>query len=276
MSERLECECGQDINPKFEGDMGFLFHVVGGHKVTVACDRMIGPYPCCSVVQGDCLELMRELPDGCVDAVITDIPYNCSQESNGLRRLDYGDWDKGFSAEAFIREAFIREASRLPRGTMYVWCGDTQFSGLIQALQADGYLDRPCAWVKRNPTVINGEKIWLPALELCAYGKRPRSTFNAFCESPVWWTSPDPDRVHPNQKPLEIMAAQVSASTNEGDTILDPFCGSGTTLVAAKKLGRHYLGFEISEQYCEIARKRLAEIDAQPSLFEPKAEQLSL
>ena len=56
-----------------------------------------------------------------------------------------------------------------------------------------------------------------------------------------------------------------------------PLCGSGTTLVAAKKLGRHFLGFEISHDYCEIARKRMAEIDAQPSLFEkPKAEQLTL
>ena len=68
----------------------------------------------------------------------------------------------------------------------------------------------------------------------------------------------------------------VSLASLEADTILDPFCGSGTTLVAAKKLGRHFLGFEISHDYCEIARKRLAEIDAQPSLFEPKPEQMEL
>ena len=72
------------------------------------------------------------------------------------------------------------------------------------------------------------------------------------------------------------MAWCILKSESDG-LILDPFCGRGTTLVAAKKLGRHFLGFEISEAYCEIARKRLAEIDAQPSLFEkPKAEQLTL
>jgi site-specific DNA-methyltransferase (adenine-specific) len=235
------------------------------------CDRRIGPYPCCSIVQGDCLELMKSLPDGCVDAVITDIPYNCSQRSNGLRELDYGDWDWGFQLVPFVT-AIIR----IPRGSIYVWCGDTQFSPLIDAFRADGLLDRPCAWVKRNPTVINGDKLWLPGLELCAFGKRPRSTFHANCEVPVWWLSPDPERYHPNQKPLEMIAKQIQASTNETDSVFDPFAGSGTTLVAAKKLGRHFLGFEISPEYCEIARKRLEAIDAQPSLFAPKPEQLTL
>jgi DNA modification methylase len=81
---------------------------------------------------------------------------------------------------------------------------------------------------------------------------------------------------HPTPKPLRLMEHVVDRTSKWGTTILDPFCGSGTTLVAAKKLGRHFLGFEISHDYCEIARNRLAEIDAQPSLFEPKAEQLTL
>jgi tRNA G10 N-methylase Trm11 len=60
------------------------------------------------------------------------------------------------------------------------------------------------------------------------------------------------------------------------DTILDPFAGSGTTLVAAKKLGRHFLGFEISPEYCQIARDRLARIDAQPSLFTQPPQQMTI
>jgi DNA modification methylase len=58
--------------------------------------------------------------------------------------------------------------------------------------------------------------------------------------------------------------------------ILDPFLGSGTTAVAAKKLGRHFLGFEISPEYCKIAEERIALVEAQPNLFEKKAEQLVL
>jgi hypothetical protein len=80
LMQRLLCSCGWDVSlPRFQGDTGFVFHVFGGHQVTVSCERKIGPFDCCSVVQGDCLELMKQLPDGCVDAVITDPPY-------GIRR----------------------------------------------------------------------------------------------------------------------------------------------------------------------------------------------
>jgi site-specific DNA-methyltransferase (adenine-specific) len=233
------------------------------------CGRKLGPYDCCTVVCGDCLELMKALPDGCVDAVITDIPYNASQKSHGLRRLNYGAWDKDFDAIDFFRVMV-----RLPRGTIYIWCGDTQLSPLISELRSAGFLDRSCAWVKRNPTVINGDRLWLPAIEFCAFGKRPASFFNAPCQSPVWWDSPDVPRLHPNQKPELITAAQVSASVPDGGSILDPFLGSGTTAVAAKKLGRHFLGFEINPDYCKIAEERIALMEAQPNLFEPKPDQL--
>lgn len=62
---------------------------------------------------------------------------------------------------------------------------------------------------------------------------------------------------HPCPMPLELMKRIILLTTNEGDTILDPFCGSGTTLVAAKQLKRNYIGIELSEKYCEIARQRL-------------------
>ena len=77
---------------------------------------------------------------------------------------------------------------------------------------------------------------------------------------------------HPTQKPLDLMLWCIKQVDRAGDaeTILDPFLGSGTTAVAAKKLGRHFLGFEISEEYCRIARERIALVEAQPTLFEPK------
>lgn len=58
--------------------------------------------------------------------------------------------------------------------------------------------------------------------------------------------------------------------------MVDPFLGSGTTAVAAKKLGRHFLGFEISAEYCRIAEERIALVEMQPNLFQPKPEQLKL
>jgi site-specific DNA-methyltransferase (adenine-specific) len=82
--------------------------------------------------------------------------------------------------------------------------------------------------------------------------------------------------LHPTQKPESLMAYLVATYSNEDELVLDSCCGSGTTLVAAAKLGRHFLGFEISPEYCSIARKRIALVEAQPNLFQPKAEQLTL
>lgn len=81
---------------------------------------------------------------------------------------------------------------------------------------------------------------------------------------------------HPLPKPVALMEWLVTRLSRPGELVLDSFLGSGTTAVAAKKLGRHFLGFEISPEYCRIARERIALVEAQPSLFEPRAEQMEL
>jgi len=74
---------------------------------------------------------------------------------------------------------------------------------------------------------------------------------------------------HPNQKPVELIRGLVETLSPPGATILDPFIGSGTTAVACVETGRHYIGIELEEKYCEIARRRVAE--ATPSLFAKEA-----
>lgn len=77
--------------------------------------------------------------------------------------------------------------------------------------------------------------------------------------SNIFRERPPLDRVHPNEKPLDMVGRFIRLSTDEGDTVLDPFMGSGTTLRAAKDLGRKAVGIELEERYCEIAVKRLAQ-----------------
>jgi predicted RNA methylase len=218
--QRLLCSCGWDVTPKFQGDTGFVFHVFGGHQVTVSCERKIGPFDCCSVVQGDCLELMKQLPDGCVDAVITDPPY-------GIREASGKNASRGHKAAA--RNYGVSDWDDSP-------CSTEQISELrrvsgVQVVFGGNYFELPPS------------KCWL------VWDKRTKSDFSD-CEL-AWTNLPT-------------------------DTILDPFAGSGTTLVAAKKLGRHFIGFEISPEYCQIARDRLARIDAQPSLFTQPPQQMTI
>jgi DNA modification methylase len=206
------------------------------------------------IVQGDCLEVMSTMPDGCVDAVVTDIPYGeVNRHSNGLRTLDKLDAD----VVTFDLNVLADLFGRLSTGSVYAFCGTEQVSGIRKALVSLGLSTRLCVWEKTNPSPMNGEHLWLSSIEACVFGKKPGATFTRKCESPVFRFPVCTNQVHPTQKPIGLMCYLTQSSTNQGDIILDPFCGSGTTCVAAKKLGRRYIGIELSEKYCRIASNRV-------------------
>lgn len=234
-----------------------------------------------TIYHGDCREILPQLPKGwcstcaceladeqivaihlagghqvgpLAQVLLTDIPYNCSQESSGLRTLEYGAWDHGFDIGECLPDLLPVFA-----GSAYIWCHEIQLSSILSAFRSADLIDRPLAWAKKNPTIINGDKLWLPGIELCAFGKRRGADFFEHCHPGWWLDSPDLARFHPCQKPQSIIASQIKASSSEGQVILDPYMGSGTTLRAAKDLGRRAIGIEIEEKYCEIAAKRLSQ-----------------
>lgn len=102
---------------------------------------------------------------------------------------------------------------------------------------------------------------WIPVV---IAGKRPKQGMDLISFN-VSGDKPD----HPSPKPIKAMKALIERLTKPDDIILDPFAGSGTTLVAAEEMGRRYLGFEISEQYCKIANRRLDAAKRQERLFTP-------
>jgi site-specific DNA-methyltransferase (adenine-specific) len=122
-------------------------------------------------------------------------------------------------------------------------------------------------WWKTNPPVLNGQHLWLSAVELCVYGKASGGVFNRNCEAPVWRGSTEREQSHPTQKPFWLMSKLVDASTNAKQTVIDPFMGSGTTGVACANLGRKFIGIEIEERYFNIAVERIKAAYAQQRLF---------
>lgn len=223
------------------------------------CGRKIGPYPCCTVIEGDCLELMRLLPDSCVDAVITDPPYGVGFKYEGLYRDDQeGDYPE------FIKSRFLemRRCSRLvmlTTGMRNIW------------------LYPPANWVlcwakpgSTRRSDLGGFNEWEPVL---VYGKV--TIWNDYKYLPDCVNhSKDGGGEHPCPKPIRM--AEWLVSESRAETILDPFAGSGTTLVAAKKLGLHSIGMELNPDYVRIAEERIQLVEAQPNLFTPKPEQLTL
>jgi len=212
---------------------------------------------------GDCLEVMKELPAGSVDAVVADIPYGeVNRPSSGLRNLDKGMADTETFALAFA----VEQSARLGR-SVYLWCGTEQVSELRQRFVALGMTTRLCIWHKSNPSPMNGEHLWLSALEACVFARHDGVYFGRHCQSPIWRGPSESKPQHPTQKPLWLMRELVEASVPEDGTTLDFCMGSGTTGVAAVQLGRRFIGIEIDPGYFKIAHKRI--LDAAPLFVRP-------
>jgi len=117
---------------------------------------------------------------------------------------------------------------------------------------------RPLVWDKM--TSINGYS-WRHQHELILFAEMPNAQPIKTGDGDIlrYRAEPIDDRQHPSQKPEDLFSALITKSIKESDLILDPFLGSGTTAVCAKKLGRKCIGIEIEEKYCEIAKKRLSQ-----------------
>lgn len=244
--------------------------ILAGEQAGTGCGNRIGPYPCCSVVQGDCLELMRQLPDGCVDAVITDPPYGISLENHARgKQRRFENYLIAGDGCSTVAAAVLEWARAFEIPTCAFASPWNPWPGTWRNLLV---WDKGPAVGGGGDTSLCFKRTW----ELIQI--RDNKPLQGLRDSSVLthWVTPQDTSEHIAAKPVELMEYLEAKLTEQCDTILDPFCGSGTTLVAAKKLGRHFLGFEISAEYCAIARRRLDEIDAQPNLFAPKPEQLRL
>lgn len=214
-----------------------------------------------TLYHADCLDVLRALPAEAFDAVITDPPYNAvNRDTGGLRSINKGGADSLEVSIPHLAAEFVRLAS----GTIYVWCSDNQFSGWTVAFKDAGLTTRIALWHKSNPSPMNGTRLWLSGVELCVFARKPRAPFYRKCESPVWRGATERKvRWHPTPKPLWLMETLVEASVPDGGIVLDPFAGSGSTLVACAALNRRAVGVEMDDAYCEQMAKTLESLRAE-------------
>lgn len=202
----------------------------------------------------DCLEGMKRIPDNSVDAIITDIPYNeVNRKDNGLRTLNKETADVGNFDISELTTILCKKT----KGSVYMFCGINQVSPIREEMTAQGLSTRLLIWEKTNPSPMNGDKIWLSGIECCVYGKKPGATFNEFCKNTVFRHKVVESSIHPTQKPVDLICRFIYASTYSGDTVLDPFSGSGTTAIACIRTHRNYIGFELDKDYYDKAQERI-------------------
>ena len=224
------------------------------------------------IINGDCLEVMRELPDGCVDAVITDPPYGIDYQS--AWRIDPNEWKPKIANDKkpFIWWAFDAFRVTKDKGCVFCFCRWNVQEPFRMALESAGFdIKAQVIWDRRAHGMGDLEGNFAPQHDVCWFGTKGRFTFYGDRPKSIIGVQRmgGEELIHPNQKPVELIKGLVETLTPLGGCVLDPFLGSGTTAVACKETGRHYIGIELEEKYCEIARRRVAE--ATPSLFAKEA-----
>lgn len=194
------------------------------------------------IIQGDCLEVMKKIPDKSVDLILTDPPYGMNFRSNH-RKVKYNKIENDESFPLWIFDEFFRIARR----AVYVFC---RWDNLCELPKPKSLL----AWVKNNWSMGDlfhehgrqWEAVCFYPLEEHEFEKRIPDVINV---------NRTGNNLHPTEKPVDLMQQIILA--NKCETVLDPFIGSGTTAVACQNLHRKFIGIEISPEYCEIARQRL-------------------
>lgn len=207
---------------------------------------------------------MKEIPDGSVDMVLTDPPYNIARKNNfhtmGRSGIDFGEWDKGFDLFSYI-DIVVKKLNK--NGSFVVFNAWRNLGAIAEYAESVGLDTKDMLRLeKTNPMPRNRDRRYITDYECAIWfvKKGAKWTFNRQDEKyqrPKFVHSIDKG-FHPTQKSLGLMKELVLIHSNEGDTVLDPFMGSGTTGVAAVNLNRKFIGIELDPEYFAIAEKRIS------------------
>ena len=254
-----------------------------------------------STINADLMEALPRLPDEFADLIIIDPPYNLTRNFNGLHFNARSEE----AYDEYLASWFPQVCKKLkPTGSLYI-CGDWKCTSTLQrAVQKELTILNRITWQREKGRGAksnwkNGmEDIWFAVKNPDEYyfdleavkirrrviapykqGGEPKDwqetetgNFRDTCPSNFWddisvpfWSMPE-NTDHPTQKPEKLYAKLILASSRPRDMVFDPFWGSGTASVVAKKLGRHWCGVELNEEYAMLAEKRLSLADKDNSI----------
>ena len=236
------------------------------------------------IFQGDCLEILEKIPADSVDLIFADPPYFLSNggitcHAGRMVSVNKGDWDRSRGADAnhAFNRAWLAACQRVlkPNGTIWV-------SGTAHVIHSVGFamqqlefkLLNDISWVKPNPPPNLSCRYFTHSTETIIWAAKNRKSRHTFHyalmkrlaggkQMKSVWTIPPPEPwekkfgKHPTQKPVALLERILLASSSEGDLVLDPFLGSGTTLVAALRVRRRALGVEFSLDSITLSLRRL-------------------
>ena len=215
----------------------------------------------------DCLNVLKEIEDNSVDFILTDPPYNIARDNNfhtmGRKGIDFGEWDKGFDLFSYI-DLLPRVCTK--NANVVIFNDWKNIGEIAKYAESKGFVIKDMLrWEKSNPMPRNRDRRFIVDYEVAVWLTMPKAkwTFNRQSETydrPLFKGSlvgGKEKTAHTTQKPIWLMKEILQVLSNECDTVLDPFMGSGSTGVACKELDRNFIGVELDKQYFDIATKRI-------------------
>ena len=241
-----------------------------------------------TLLHGDCMKLIGQLPDNSIDAIFADPPYflsngGISVQSGKQVCVDKGDWDKGGTPEHIYQfnKQWLSECRPKLKDNGTIWVSGTYHNIFVvqRCLQELGFkILNVITWQKSDPPPNLSCRYFNFSTELIIWARKHEKKTHKFnyetmkqlnggSQMTDVWKIPAVGiwektcGKHPTQKPLRLLYRIVLASTDEGDTILDPFAGSSTTGIAANLLGRKFIGFEQDKNFIVLSKRRRCLLD---------------
>ena len=226
-----------------------------------------------TIYQGDCLELMKDIPDKSIDLVLTDPPYKISSLPPGNSELmslgKYNSQNFVQITDGFAIENTLNEFKRiLKKINIFIFCSNLQIPDIMQWGFNNKYYTTLLVWNKSNSAPFaNG--VWRQDAEFIIHIREKGAYFQGGAEIKrkitVLPTNPS-QYGHPSEKPLKLIEKYLLIGSTENHIIFDPFLGSGTTAIACINTGRNFIGIEKDEEYFKIAQNRIREAQGQSKL----------
>ena len=228
------------------------------------------------IICGDAVEVMKKMPDKSIDLAVTSPPYNLKNSTgNGMKDGRGGKW-----ANAKLQNGYTHHDDCMPHEKYVAWQRKC-LEEMMRLLKDDGAIFYNHKWRVQNGLLQDRQDIvsGFPVRQIIIWHRNGGINFNkgyflptyeviyliakkgfklapkANAHGDVWDIGQDLNNPHPASYPIELMERIIGSTTAQ--IVLDPFMGSGTTAIAAKKLGRKYIGIELSPEYCKMAEDRV-------------------
>ena len=209
----------------------------------------------------DCLEGLKQMEDNSVDLIVTDPPYGIDYQS--ARRTESERFEK-IENDDIPKTVFLKDCFKLLKeeSAIYLFTRWDVYPLWLKSMKEVGFIIKNCiVWDRMVHGLGDLTGSYAPQHDFIIFATKGRHILkNGRPKDIMKVKRPDVDKmIHPTEKPTALIRQLIKNSSNKEDLVLDPFMGSGSTAKSCVELERNYIGFELSEKYCKVANKRLAQ-----------------